>query len=68
MNPSLSQLFEPARWNAPMTDTTDAPTVWGEIDGQTISNPLVELCAWIDGSRAAGNCRTAGGARARLWH
>lgn len=28
--------------------------VYHQCDGQTISNPLVELCAWIDGARAAG--------------
>lgn len=28
--------------------------VYHQIDGQTLSNPLVELCAWIDGALAAG--------------
>jgi hypothetical protein len=28
--------------------------VYHQCDGQTVGNPLVELCAWIDGARAAG--------------
>lgn len=28
--------------------------IYHQCDGQTISNPLVDLCAWLDGSLAAG--------------